>query len=318
MLEINNISVQVDRFRLQDISFNISRGEYVILAGPSGAGKTMLLETIAGFRNTSRGSILINGKKIHHLAPYHRPVSMLFQDLGLFPHLSVEKNIGYAIHIRKLRHQKVKELAKNLSVDQYLHKKPEELSGGEKQRIALARALAAEPDILLLDEPLSSLDNNLRNELIQILYEINKAGQTIIHVTHDSKEALHLADKTGIIKNGHLIHWGKTSEIFHHIEDSFTAAFLNIENIIPVNDKMQVFLKEQDSTRYLAFYSSSIQFEKSENSFILEGRLIKRSSGQYWLDAEEGIIKMPALIEPQHRNYISVYIPFDKTYFLKH
>ena len=277
----------------------------------------MLLETIAGFRKISHGSILNKGKEIHQLAPHQRPVSMLFQDLSLFPHLNVEKNIGYAIHSKKLRHQKVRQLAKSLSVEQYLHKKPAELSGGEKQRVALARALAAEPDILLLDEPLSSLDNNLRNELIQILYKINKNGQTIIHVTHDSREALHLADKTGIIKNGQMIQWGKSSDLFHHINDSFTAAFLNIDNIIPVNTNAQPALKNDNTAQYLGFYSRDIQFQKSENSIVFDGKLLKRSSGQFWLDTKDGIIKVPDSSILQHNEHIVIYVPKEKVYALK-
>lgn len=312
MLELKNISVQLPQFSLKNISFRVEKGDYTILAGPSGAGKTMLLETLAGFRKLESGEILYMGVDISGKPADKRPLSLLFQDLALFPHLSVAENIGYAISDKRRKKQRIKEIAHQMNVEKHLGKAVHKTSGGEKQRIALARALAAEPDILLLDEPLSSLDRLLKSELMQLLYQINQQGQTIIHVTHDAKEAFELADKAGILKEGRLERFDVANKILEKPGDRFTAAFLGFDNIL-ASEKTATDTKGAD---YMAFRSLDISFQQIDNSMAFSGNIIHRASGCHWLETSAGLIKLPEIgAEPLTES--RVFVPLDKICWLK-
>ena len=199
MLEINNLQYRIGTFSLGPLSITVERGEYVALTGPSGCGKSLLLELICGMRRPNSGSISIEGKDIENLKTRELPVSMLFQDYALFPNMTVAKNIAFPLEVLKLDKQKIKEsvetIAKEFSIEQHLNRYPNSLSGGEKQRVALARAIIKRPSILLLDEPLSALDSDLREEAIDVLIKIKSRDITIIHVTHDRNEIVRPADR---------------------------------------------------------------------------------------------------------------------------
>ena len=197
MLEIINLTYTVGNFTLPPVNLTVEEGSYTILLGPSGSGKSVLLELIAGLRKPKRGAINLDGVQINALPPADRSVGLLFQDYALFPHLSVFHNIGYALRLRPLPKETIREevekLAQQFEIKNLLCRFPNTLSGGERQRVALARTLITQPRLLLLDEPLSALDAPLRAASRAFLKQINQLGQTIIHVTHDHQEQEELA-----------------------------------------------------------------------------------------------------------------------------
>lgn len=209
MIEINALGKRFDHFSLGPVNLIIEEGQHVVLLGNSGSGKSLLLEMLAGFVRQDQGSVLVNGKSIDGLAAHQRPFSFVFQKPALFPHLSVYDNIAFPLRLQKqskavIRH-KVEALAERFRLENLLNAKPARLSGGEAQRVSLARALTTEPKLMLLDEPLSSLDVPLRNELRHYLYELNDQGMTMLHVTHDFEEAIRFADRAAVLFDGKLI-----------------------------------------------------------------------------------------------------------------
>jgi ABC-type Fe3+/spermidine/putrescine transport system ATPase subunit len=237
MLEVRDISKNYPGFSLEDVHMTVNTGDYFVLLGPSGAGKTQVLEIIAGLVRPDKGAILVGGKDITSLNSRNRPVGIVFQDLAVFPHLSVEKNIAYPLHGSKKTSGEIRRLvlteAERFGIDHLLHRRPATLSGGELQRIALARTLIRKPSYLLLDEPLSSLDVQLRQELFGILKSLHRGGQTIIHVTHDFEESLVLATYVAVIHKGRIIQSGTAEEVFHHPGSEFVARFTGIKNYFP-------------------------------------------------------------------------------------
>ncbi|MGF1586670.1 MAG: ABC transporter ATP-binding protein [Bacteroidales bacterium] len=237
MLKISNLSVKLGLFELRDITFEVARGEYFVLLGMSGAGKSVLLRMISGLTQADTGEIVLNGKLISNEKIQKRRVGMVFQDSVLFPHMDVYSNIAYPLRIRSFGREAIKrkvgELAELTNVNHLLKRFPQNLSGGESQRVALARILATEPDCLLLDEPLSSLDVQLRGELRSLLRRINENGQTIVHVTHDYEEAVLLAHRIGVIEQGTIVQTGEPRNVFHHPKSEFVARFVGIRNFFP-------------------------------------------------------------------------------------
>jgi len=235
MLEIKNINARLGGFWLKNISLELEPGDYLTVLGLSGAGKTVLLEVLAGLVKPEAGEIFLNGKDISHQSIQKRPFGLVYQDMALFPHMPVWKNIAYALKGNGLSGQqqqdKALELARLTQVEHLLDRHPGTLSGGEAQRVALARTLASDPEVLLLDEPLASLDVKLRQELRELLKKINQSGKTIIHVTHDPMEAATLSKKIAIIEKGELIQWGKPEDVFRNPVSEFVARFSGIKNI---------------------------------------------------------------------------------------
>ena len=238
MLDLQNISKNLDEFTVKDISFKVEKGDYYVVLGHSGAGKTVLLEIIAGLITPDSGKVLFNGEDITLQKIQKRKFGLVFQDHAIFPHLSVKENIAYSLKSKKITkqkiHERVEKLAKNFEIEYLLNRRTTNLSGGELQRIALARTLALNPDILLLDEPLSSLDVQLKNDLRRLLRNLNKKGQTIIHVTHDYEEAILLSNKIAVFHDGKIIQSGTTNNVFHHPGSEFVAHFTGVKNYFKV------------------------------------------------------------------------------------
>lgn len=210
MLEIKNLELEIGHFKLGQINFNVKKGEYFIIIGESGNGKTLLLQSIGGYYENIKGSIVFDGKDISKKDIEKKNIGVVYQDYGLFPFLNVRDNIAFGLKIRnykkKIISEKVSEYIKKFNLSEIKYRYPKNLSGGESQRTAIARALITEPDILLLDEPLNSLDSLNKQKIIEDLKKINKELKlTIIHVTHDINEALQLGDRIGVIKKGKLI-----------------------------------------------------------------------------------------------------------------
>ncbi len=234
MLEVRNISKRFPDFCLRNVSFSVEEGDYFILLGESGAGKSMLLETIAGLVHPESGSILLEGNDITHQKIHDRKIGLVFQDYAVFPHMTVYENIAFSHHGQKLTRKEKKEcvyqIAEQLSILGLLARRPSTLSGGELQRIALARTLIQQPRVLLLDEPLASLDSRIKSELRSQLRKIHRQGQTILHVTHDYEEALSLGNRIAVINNGSIVQEGTPDEVFKTPRSEFVAHFTGAGN----------------------------------------------------------------------------------------
>lgn len=234
MIDVRNISKKFKDFAINDISFKGDKGDYIVLLGESGAGKSLILEMIAGLTEPDTGEIWLNNKNITKERIQKRNIGLVFQDNTVFPHLTVRNNIAFPLKSRKVDHatinEKIKQLAQKTGIIHLLDRWPAKLSGGELQRVALARTLSFDPACLLLDEPLASLDVQLRDGMRSLFREINNEGITIIHVTHDFEEAIALADKVGIINKGKIIQFGLPKEIFHKPKSKFVASFTGIKN----------------------------------------------------------------------------------------
>jgi len=236
MIKVRNLWVDLGDFVLQNANLDISKGEYFVILGPTGAGKTVLLESIAGLYPLKEGRIWLNDDEVTRLEPEKRGISIVYQDQMLFPHLSVRDNITFGLRIRKRTpsetEQTVRWLAGLLEIHHLLNRKPDTLSGGEKQKVALARALSIKPKLILLDEPLSALDPNNRESLQRELRRIHEQYRvTTVHVTHDFEEAIALADRIAVIGDGCIQQIGTPDQIFRQPSSEFVARFAMVRNI---------------------------------------------------------------------------------------
>lgn len=237
MIRIKNLSKDWKEFKIDRISLEVEDGEYFVILGPSGSGKTMLLELIAGIWYPDFGKIYMNHQEVTRFPPEERGVGFVYQDYMLFPHKTVFENIAFGLNIRKMdKHEietNVREIMDLFSISHLADRLPRTLSGGEQQRTALARALIIQPQVMLMDEPLSALDRSTKEELIQELkYVHKKFDTTIIHVTHNFDEAIALADRIAIMRDGQISQIGDSTEIFRRPADKFVADFVGVENII--------------------------------------------------------------------------------------
>ena len=239
MLTVKNLSAELGEFKLDGVSFEVPKGDYLVLLGPSGAGKSVVLEAIVGLVPITAGTITLNGRSIEKESVQHRGVGLVFQDFAVFPHLTVHANIGYplkAAGVSKPDAEKaIVAVASKLGIVHLLHRNPETLSGGELQRVAIARTLVLKPLILLLDEPLSSLDAQLRSEIRALLRKLNREGQTIVHVTHDYEEAISLAKNVAIIHNGIVVQTGNPKQVFQNPKSPFIAELTGVRNFFEVS-----------------------------------------------------------------------------------
>ncbi len=236
MIRIENLYVDLPGFCLKDINLRVEKGEFFVLLGPTGAGKTVLLEAIAGLIPTKKGKIYIKDVNVTNLPPERRGVGIVYQDYALFPHLTVLENIKYGLHFHKIDKTKVKkqldQLLNQLRLCPFIKRWPTNLSGGELQRVALARALMVNPSVLLLDEPISALDPNFKEEIREELKKLHQEmGVTFFMVTHDFTDVLSLATKTAVINQGKIEQAGEVADIFQRPCSSFVANFVGARNI---------------------------------------------------------------------------------------
>jgi spermidine/putrescine ABC transporter ATP-binding subunit len=234
------------------VSLDIRENEFFALLGPSGSGKTTLLRMMAGFETLTRGDILLAGTSIAAQPPNRRPVNLMFQSYALFPHMTVAQNIAYGLEMEKLARAqitaRVDEILQVIQLDHLARRKPDQLSGGQRQRVALARALVKRPKVLLLDEPLGALDKKLRSEMQLELKRLQADfGITFVVVTHDQEEALVMADRIAIMKDGALLQVGSPHEIYEHPRTRFAADFVGVMNFLPVTRSGQAFAARDGS-----------------------------------------------------------------------
>ena len=240
LIQFKNIvkSYEDGKVVLKGINLDIYENEFVTLLGPSGCGKTTLLRILGGFLNADQGQVIFDGQEISNMPPYKREVNTVFQKYALFPHMNVYDNIAFGLKLKKepkdIIEQKVKRMLKLVNLEEYADRSVTAMSGGQQQRIAIARALVNEPSVLLLDEPLGALDLKLRKEMQYELKRIQQeVGITFIFVTHDQEEALTMSDKIVVMKGGEIQQVGTPEEIYNEPANSYVANFIGESNIIP-------------------------------------------------------------------------------------
>lgn len=216
---------------VKDLDLDIADGEFLVLVGPSGCGKSTTLRALAGLEPTSSGRITIDGKDVTNLEPGDRDIAMVFQNYALYPHLTVEENMGFALKLAKLPKTEIKakvhEAAETLGLTEYLKRKPKDLSGGQRQRVAMGRAIVREPKAFLMDEPLSNLDAKLRVQTRAELASLQqRLGTTTVYVTHDQVEAMTMGDRVAVLKDGELQQVAPPRELYDAPANEFVAGFI--------------------------------------------------------------------------------------------
>lgn len=267
---------------LKDINLEIPDGHFFTLLGPSGCGKTTLLRIIAGFINPTSGSVLLGSQDITHLPPEKRNIGTVFQNYALFPNMNVEDNIAYGLKLKKMNKKEIEERVHyylNLvSLDHCLKRKVTELSGGQQQRVALARSLAIEPKILLLDEPMSNLDASLREKTREEIYTLQqKLKITTLFITHDQKEAISISDKIAILNEGKCLQLGTPHDVYNNPIDAFSANFIGESNVFTIEEcrNFEIDLGDaQKNTHFIRPERIRI-YESCMNDTNAEGEVIK-------------------------------------------
>lgn len=284
-----------------NFSLQVEKGSFTTLLGPSGCGKTTLLRCISGFLNPTEGSIYINGVNQNDVEPNKRKIGMVFQDYALFPHLSVEANIMYGLKVnntyvdsngkiikysKRQLQEKVHGVTEILDLQDYLSRYPHELSGGQQQRVALARAIVLNPEVLLMDEPLSSLDTKLREKVRDELKEIqHKLGITTIYVTHDQEEALSLSDTIAIINNGTLQQIGSPRDVYYKPANAFVADFVGRANFLQLQGQSYMVRPE---------WLTEVTIDNDSKTDKIQGTVISSAflgdKTRFRIQTEKGII----------------------------
>ncbi|HJO95727.1 MAG TPA: ATP-binding cassette domain-containing protein [Victivallales bacterium] len=290
MLTLNNISKKIGNFQISDINLKVSDGEYFVILGKSGAGKSVILELISGLKLAELGNIALNGVDITKKPIQKRDVGMVFQNHALFPHMTVKKNIDYAVKYGRgdFGNDKFGQLCTILGINSLLDRFPETLSPGEAQRVAMARTLVTNPSVLLLDEPLSALDTQIRGEIRCLLRKINRGEfngirpLTIIHVTHDYEEALALATRIAVIERGNITQVGTPDEIFRHPKTEFIANFVGVKNFYRgrMDQRTATFITHDIKKNKILFYTAKTGAD-GEGCIILRSEDITISNNYF-------------------------------------
>lgn len=283
MLKLDKICKKAGAFMLSDVDFEIGKGDYFFLIGQSGSGKTLILEIIAGIIKPDSGDLILNGNSIISLPPQKRNIGIVYQKPSLFPHMTVWENIAYPLKIRKYTKNQIRDkisiLAEETGISHILHRRTDNLSGGEMQRVSIARTLATDPEILLLDEPFSSIDVQLKNGLMSLLRKLNQKKLTIIQVTHDYEEALALANKLAIIESGKIIQSGDPLIVFNNPGSKFVADFIGINNYFrgKISDLSGIEGLRSFETSGIKIYINSVEDSGSAGYLIIPPETITLS-----------------------------------------
>jgi putative spermidine/putrescine transport system ATP-binding protein len=261
------------------IELEIRDAEFFSMLGPSGSGKTTCLRMIAGFDRPTSGQILLYGQDVSNLPPYERSVNTVFQDYALFPHMTVEQNIGYGLMIKGVpkaeRSKLVDEMLDLVRLPGFGHRKPSQLSGGQRQRVALARALVNHPKVLLLDEPLGALDLKLRQQMQVELKNIQReVGITFIFVTHDQEEALTMSDRIAVFSQGKVEQVGNPADVYEHPSTEFVAGFVGTSNLVSGEVAARITgSPRRFSVRPEKIHLSKVDEEIEDDMFCADGRI---------------------------------------------
>jgi len=332
-LEMRNVTKQFSRnvIAVKDFNLEVEDKEFLVLLGPSGCGKTTAMRVVAGLEEVTLGQIFIGGRDVTDLPPRKRNVSMIFQNYAVWPHMTVFENIGFALKLRKMSEAEIEKTVKRVAgmtnIDMLLDRYPSQLSGGQQQRVAVARAIAVSPEIFLMDEPLSNLDAKLRGSMrteLKAIHDMTDA--TTVFVTHDQSEAMSMADRIVIMKDGEVIQMGTPEEVYHHSASIFVADFIgtpptNFMDVEIFSDNGNLRLKNQfinlklddNVARALHGYSSKhiILGIRPENIEIIQGEsadmsatcLVSEPQGSHQIIAiqlDKKILKIVAPATPKY------------------
>ena len=269
-LSCENLELELEKKKiLKDISLEVRSGEILVLLGESGCGKSSLLKAMLGLYPLSKGKIFFQGKEIQNLPSHKRGISVVFQDLRLFPHLNVGENVGFSLELQKVpkteRRKRVEELLKLVQLEGYSERRIDSLSGGQMQRVAIARALAMNENILFLDEPFSALDPNLRREMGDFLLELQrKENLTVVLVTHDQEEALRLAHRIALMKDGEILQVDEGEKLYYAPVNEYVARFMGKGN--------SVLGRVENSVFSCPYFSFPVEKEEGDYSFFFRER----------------------------------------------
>lgn len=286
----NLIKKYGDNTVISNLSLDIKKGEFFTLLGPSGCGKTTLLRMAAGFNSIEGGEVIFDNKIVNELPPNKRNIGMVFQNYAIFPHLSVKDNITFGLKNKKTPKEEIGPMADKImevvQIKQYANRLPEKLSGGQQQRVALARAIVIQPDVLLMDEPLSNLDAKLRVELRNAIKGIhNKIGITTIYVTHDQEEAMAVSDRIAVMNLGVIQHVGTPKNIYQRPSNLFVSTFIGRSNIIDgfvdENSNLKVLDYEVKMDNIKDEYTGKVKVSIRPEEFIISNEGIKGKIQSY-------------------------------------
>lgn len=301
-IELDKLQVKFGEFTaVRDVSLQIAAGEFFSFLGSSGCGKTTILRTISGFQHPTSGRVLIDGADVGHLEPNKRPTALIFQNLALFPLMKVWENVAFALEVKgvdkKKRRARAEELLDVVALKNVAERQVSELSGGQKQRVVVARALCAEPKVLLLDEPLSALDLKLRQHMRTELRAIQKkVGITFIYITHDQSEAMTMSDRVAVMSQGQIEQIASPKDIYQKPATAFVASFVGENNLIKgkITNKMPGNQYELTNNNGVFHVQSEHQFSQGDEAFLFvrpEHTIIgKKPKDNYWSAKIEHIL----------------------------
>lgn len=304
-LSCENLELELEKKKiLKDISLEVRSGEILALLGESGCGKSSLLKAMLGLYPLAKGKIFFQGKEIQNLPSHKRGISVVFQDLRLFPHLNVGENVGFSLELQKVpkaeRKQRVEELLKLVQLESYSERRIDSLSGGQMQRVAIARALAMNEKLLFLDEPFSALDPNLRREMGDFLLELQrKENLTVVLVTHDQEEALRLAHRIALMKDGEILQVDEGEKLYYAPVNEYVARFMGKGNSILGRVENGVFscpyfsfpVEKEEGNYSFFFRERQLSFTEEIGESQIAERQIAEKQGESLLQAKEGSIE---------------------------
>lgn len=319
-LELKNIDKKFgDKVILNDLNMEIEKGELISLLGSSGSGKSTILRIISGLEPIDEGQIFINGQEVTNLSIRKRNIGMIFQNYTLFPTMTVYDNVAYSLKLKKKSKAEVQEKVawalETVAMLGHENKFPSQLSGGEQQRVSIARVIVNETDILLLDEPFSAIDAKLRKELQVKIREIHeKLNLTTIFVTHDQEEAMSISDRIFLLESGRIIQQGSPNDLYQNPNSLYTASFMGNHNIINEDGVIKAIKAES-----IEILGSDISEREEDTRYLsgrIEGRFIKGSTVEFTVSTEEGMFKVDLLNTPKYsfeeKQKVQLAIPKDK------
>jgi ABC-type sugar transport system ATPase subunit len=294
MIQVKNLNIKLGEFRIKNVELKVKKSEFLVLLGPTAAGKSVIIEAIAGVKPIQSGKIMVNNHDITQLKPEHRNISICYQDYNLFPHMNVRNNICYGLRFKKDRHnpqyqKNFQALVDLLKIGDILERLPLNLSGGEQQRVSLARGLIGNPDVLLLDEPLSALDPNIKSTIQEELKNIHKTlHTTIIMVTHDFIEANYLAERVAIVHEGEIIQQGYLEEIFQKPSSVFAAKFIGVKNIFWIEDPEELSFFDLEKPAYIGIRPENIYVSQNpiDTDYHFQGDIGDIQNNQIYMEVK--------------------------------
>src|SRR5690554_2627923 len=318
MIEIVNLHIKLGDFELKNINFKVDEGEFFIILGPTGAGKSVIIETVAGVLQPDLGQVLINNKDVTRLKPERRNISICYQDYVLFPHMTVKENIKYGLKYRNRSQTELFDrIVQLLDIKHLLQRYPENLSGGEKQRVSLARALIVKPEVLLLDEPLAALDTNIKDRLMRDIKRLHiEFDMTTIMITHSFQEAFFLGERGSVIHQGEILQTNIMEKLFLHPNSPFVSNFVGLKNVF----KSDYFYGGDFGSPFIGIRPENIQVYKEPVKSSYKGKIEEISNmGNYYeliISTDFGKVIAMVMIGDYIKDYFEindqVYFSFDK------